>query len=124
MVKGIGVDMVEVAEVKRLMRDAGGFIKKTFTEKEVELSGDAASKEEYFSARFAVKEAVFKAVAHLTEKKTFDFRRVETLNAPDGHPYVNLSGELAPLFAEAGIEELLVSISTEKEYVIAFVIAQ
>lgn len=124
MIKGIGVDMVKIETVRELMQVSDGFVKKSFTKREIELSKNAYSKEEYFSSRFAVKEAVFKAVARLTARKTFDFRKVETLNAEDGHPFVNMTGELKLLFEEVGIKNLYVSISTEDEYVIAFVVAE
>lgn len=124
MVKGIGVDMVKVATIREFIQISDAFVKKTFTEKEIEMSQEAGSKEEYFSSRFAVKEAVFKAVARLTERKAFDFRKVETLNAEDGHPFVNMTGELESLLDEAGVSNLHVSISTEDEYVIAFVVAE
>jgi len=124
MVKGIGVDIVKVATVQGYMEHSDAFVKRTFTEKEIELAKKAYSKPEYFSSRFAVKEAVFKAVAQHTSKKAFDFRKVETLNAEDGHPFININESLKPLLEEAGIQELQVSISTEEEYVIAFVVAQ
>lgn len=124
MVKGIGVDMVEVNTVREMMERSDSFVRRTFTERERGLAEHAVSGEEFFAGRFAVKEAVFKALAHLTEKKTFDFRIVETLKEEDGSPFVNTEGELAGIMAEAGVRCLHVSISTEKEYVIAFVVAE
>lgn len=124
MMKGIGVDMVKVDTVRKLMERSDSFVKHTFTEREILLSEQAVSKEEFFSGRFAVKEAVFKALAHLTEEKTFDFRIVETLKREDGSPFINIEGKLSEIMREAGVGKLLVSISTEEEYVIAFVTAE
>lgn len=124
MIKGIGVDMVAIDTVREMMARSDSFVKHTFTEREIKLSEQAVSKEEFFSGRFAVKEAAFKALAHLTRQKTFDFRMVETLKHEDGSPFVNTDGKLSEIMRDAKAEYLLVSISTEKEYAIAFVTAE
>ncbi len=78
---------------------------------------------EYFAGRFAVKEAVFKAVAHLTPSGHFDLRITETLHDKNGCPFITLTGPLAPVLAEAGVTALHVSITTEGDYAAAFVVA-
>jgi holo-[acyl-carrier protein] synthase len=125
MIKGIGVDMVDVREIMRYMETfKQTFINKTFTPREVEASALLPNPAEYLAARFAAKEAVFKAIARLTKEKGFDFRIVETLNEIDGHPFVNISGELKTLMNEADITSLLISITTEGDYATAFVVAE
>lgn len=125
MIRGIGVDMTEIHEVQRLAEATGpSFVERTFTEKEREASQKTADQWEYLAARFAVKEAVFKALAHLTEKKAFDFRKIETLNSKDGSPCVTLTPMLRELMDEAGVDTIHVSITHEKEYACAFVIAE
>ena len=125
MVRGIGVDMTEIKEVKRLAETTdGSFVARTFSEVEREDSFKAADRWEYLAARFAVKEAVFKALAHLTKERTFDFRKIETLNYEDGLPYVVLTPMLQTIMEETGVRKLHVSITHEKEYACAFVIAE
>lgn len=125
MVLGIGFDLTEIKEVKRLAEDVGeAFLSKTFSQRERENSEAAADPWEYLASRFAAKEAVFKALAHLTKDKTFDFRIVETLNYEDGSPYVNITPVLEGLMKEAGVKRLIVSITHEKDYAGAFVIAE
>ena len=124
MVKGIGVDMVDVREIARFIAISGDtFIKHTFSEREVIASKEAPNQAEYLSTRFAAKEAVFKAIAHNTKDKGFDLRIVETLNESDGFPYISISEELRGLLDEAGVGSIHVSISTEGDFAIAFVIA-
>ena len=124
MVRGIGVDMVDVREIARFIAVSGDtFVNRTFTTREVIASKEAPNQAEYLATRFAAKEAVFKAIAHNTGDKGFDLRIVETLNESDGFPYINVSGELRALLDEAGVGSLLVSISTEGDFVIAFVLA-
>lgn len=125
MIRGIGIDMVEIKEVKRLAQASGEtFIERTFTKREKEASLNAADRWEYLAARFAAKEAVFKALAHLTKEKTFDFRQIETLNQEDGAPYVALTPMLRATMKEAGALRLHISLTHEKEYACAFVIAE
>ncbi len=121
----IGVDMVEIGEIRRLLEpENGAFFRRTFTEGERLASQKVPDAAEYLATRFAVKEAVFKALGKHTAAKVFDFRRVETLNAPDGSPYVVVDEFLRPLMAEGGFTELAVSITTEGPYAVAFVAAQ
>ncbi len=125
MVRGIGIDLTEIREVKRLAEEVGeAFVLKTFSQTERENVKNAAEPWEYLASRFAVKEAVFKALAHLTKEKTFDFRIVETGNHEDGAPYVKITPVLKALMEEAGVKQLLVSVTHEKDYAGAFVIAE
>jgi phosphopantetheine--protein transferase-like protein len=125
MVLGIGIDLVEIKELKRLVEDVGeAFVVKTFTERERKASEKAKNPSEYLASRFAVKEAVFKALAPLTEEKTFDFRKVETLCNEDGSPYIHLTPALKKMAEEAGVKNLLVSLTHEGDYAGAFVIAE
>lgn len=125
MVLGIGMDLTEIKEVKRLAEEVGeAFVTKTFSQTEREASGAAPDCWEYLASRFAVKEAAFKALAHLTQKKSFDFRIVETLNHEDGSPYIKITPALKALMEEAGVKRLLVSVTHEKDYAGAVVLAE
>ena len=124
MVRGIGVDMVRIERVDHLLNTLKpGALAKMFRENELAEAWKKARPAEYLAARFAVKEAVFKAVASLLPEKRFDLRIVETLNHEDGSPYVNITGELAHVLEKASVTRLFVSITTEGEYAAAFVTA-
>ena len=117
--------MTEIKEVRRLAEvSVEAFIERTFTEREREDSIKTADRWEYLAARFASKEAVFKALAHLTKERSFDFRKIETLNWDDGRPYVVFTPMLRALTEEAGVERIHISLTHEKEYACAFVIAE
>jgi len=126
MIRGIGVDTVRIQELARLIAASrsGSFLRRTFSERELAASQKTACQAEYLATRFAAKEAVFKALAHLTQKQWFDLRIVETLNNPDGSPYVNVSQTLQAVLAEAKADTLHISITTEGDYATAFVIAE
>ena len=95
-----------------------------FTAGERAYAARAVRDDEYFATRFAVKEAVFKAVAHLLDERFFDYRLVETLNREDGLPVVTKAGQLGAVLIQAGVKNLHVSITTQDDYATAFVIAE
>lgn len=127
MIIGIGVDMVYIPEISRYQDQAGdSFFVHTFTDAErkgAERIPDS-QKATYFAGLFASKEAAFKALGHHSKEKVWDFRCVETLHHEDGAPYIHPTEELKQHMEEAGVTELLVSITNEKDYAQAFVLAQ
>lgn len=125
MVKGIGVDTVDMNEISRLIKRSNqAFLNRTFTKKEIEISRTVPDQMAYLAARFAAKEAVFKAIAHLTKEKSFDFRMVETLNEEDGSPVVSMDETMRQITKTAGINSILISLTTEGCYATAFVVVQ
>lgn len=126
LVLGIGVDSVDIEEMARFCVDReGSFARRTFSASERAEAYARADWASVLAGKFAVKEAVFKALAWRTAEG-FDFRAVETLEDANGRPCVTM-GEgtaLAPVFAEAGVRELLVSITNERGLATAFVLAQ
>ena len=133
MIKGIGIDTTRISRIEKMVNTlTDGALGRLFTEAELSEAANrgGAASYEYLATRFAAKEAVFKALAPLTEKKRFDLRIVETLNTPDGAPYVNpiyksLQDEkLDSILQETGVTALHISMTTEGDYATAFVIAE
>ena len=119
---GIGIDLVDIEELRSLdERCSGVFFNRTYTPAEQEEAGKAADKWSYLAGRFAVKEAAFKALAHLLPDRSFDFRIVETLYDIDGSPVITYSEKLAELMSRAGVSAMLVSITNEGPYAAAVV---
>ena len=123
-VKGIGIDLVRISEIKQLdKRTRGSFVARTFTDSEQAEAQSSLNPWMYYAERYAVKEAVFKAVAHLTNTETFDFRIVETLQGANGIPMITQTNALAPILTDANVAHLFVTISSNDNYCIAFVLA-
>ncbi len=119
---GIGIDLVSVRQLQEMeQRTKGAFSARTFTPRELEEADRAQDRWVYLAGRFAAKEAVFKAVAHLLDEKTFDFRLVQTLSDPDGAPRVVCHGALRTIMDRANVSSLLISISNEQDYAVAIV---
>lgn len=124
MIRGIGIDSVDIAEMGRLCEDAeGSFVTRAFTEAERAQAFARRLPAECLAGKYAAKEATFKALAHLTAEG-FDFRVVETLEDENGCPRVTCAGPLATVLAEAGVFSLLVSITNESGIATAVVLAQ
>lgn len=119
---GIGIDLVSVTELRKLdQRTTGAFSRHTFTDRELAEAEVSQDPWVYLAGRFAVKEAVFKAVAHLLSEKSFDFRLVETLRQPDGSPRIICSPALQAILDSANVSSLLVSISNEADFAVSMV---
>lgn len=109
----IGNDIIQIARIKRLYQRFGKrFLEKVFTEKEIEYcESKGAGKYNSYAARFAGKEAVFKAISDLLDNKySIQWKDIEILNDDNGKPYVNLKN------IKSNIE---ISLSHEKDYAIA-----
>ncbi len=126
MIKGIGIDLCMISRIQRILdREGpdGPFFRRTFTSAEQQESVGKHDLASFLAARFAVKEAVYKAVAPLT-KTGFDLRIVESLHRSDGSPYVSVTDRLRPYLEEAGISDLHLSVTTEGDYAQALVISE
>lgn len=125
MIRGVGIDMVEVATVKRLTRNPS-FVTRTFTEEERIEAERAGDPSQYFAGRFAVKEAAFKATAAACSSASdiFDLRQFSCLKGADGAPRVVPDEAVSAVLEAAGWEDLLVSLTHEGGWAIAIVMAQ
>ena len=112
-----GVDIIEISRVQKSIDNSGvGFLNKIFTEKEIEYcEKKGKSRYEHYAARFAVKEAVFKAISKtLEDKYSISWKDIETTNDEQGRPRVEISNINNNI-----IEDIDISISHCKEYAIA-----
>ncbi len=117
---GVGIDLVYVPEIRRRTeREDSAFLLRTFSEREREIAFREPDPAAFLAGRFAAKEAVFKAAAHLLPEKGFDFRLVETVREADGSPRVCLPEGLWARLAAVGVEDVLISISGEGDFAVA-----
>lgn len=114
-----GTDIVNVNRIKASIEELGDkFKKRVYTDEEISYcESRRMCKYESYAARFAAKEAVYKAISP-TKEQNGVFTEVEVLNENTGRPYVVLHGELAKL---AGDKKIEISLSHEKEFAIATV---
>lgn len=111
-----GTDIIEVCRIKEsIERKGDNFLNKIYTEKEIEYCNSKNNmKYQHFAARFAAKEAIFKAISNtLKDKYEITWKDVEILNDENGRPYVHF------LNNNYNIKQIDISISHLKEYAIA-----
>ena len=87
-----GTDIIEIDRIKDAIK-SDTFIKKIFTEKEIEYceSKKDPARIQSYAARFAAKEAIFKAISKvLLLDYGMEWKSIEILKEETGRPYVNL----------------------------------
>jgi holo-[acyl-carrier protein] synthase len=117
MVKGLGIDIIEVKRIKRLMEQYGDkFFKRILTDSEISYCKSFANPEVHFAGRFASKEAYSKAIG-TGVSKDFKWKDIEILNDRRGKPYIHHINE-----NEYSKFHFDISISHTKDYGCAVVV--
>ena len=109
MIKGVGVDVIEVERLRRSLERCKGFRERIFSSREIELCLRSRDPFPRFAARFAAKEAFFKATG-----LKIPWNRIEVLNDPTGAPHFSLPEPIAG--------RLHLSLSHLKESAVAMVV--
>lgn len=115
-----GTDIIEIERIKESIESLGEkFLKKVFTENEIQYcESKKTQKYQHYAARFAAKEAMFKAISEsLPDKFALSWSDYEVLNDETGRPTVKIKG-----FDLSNIEDIDLSISHCKQYAIATVV--
>lgn len=112
-----GIDIIEVSRIQDSIENLGDkFLNKIFTPLEIEYCmSKKQMKYQHFAARFAAKEAIFKAMSNLLEDKyEITWTDVEILNNEIGKPVVHFINK-----AYHSIEQIDISLSHLKDYAVA-----
>lgn len=115
-----GTDIIEIDRIKESIEELGEkFLKKVFTEGEIlYCESKKAQKYQHYAARFAAKEAIFKAISDsLPDKFALSWCDYEILNNEVGRPSVKIKN-----FDLSKIENVDLSISHCKKYAVATVV--
>ena len=122
---GIGGDIVTNKRIKSSIKNKD-FITRTFSRNEILNSKKILNKTNYYSKRFAAKEALAKAIG-TGFRNGLNFKDIQILNNKLGKPYYVINSKIENLIKKIKkIKnfDLFLSISDEKEYSIAFTIIQ
>lgn len=122
MIVGTGID---IAEPKRLEEAAGRygarFLQRLFTPKEIAYCEQKRNKWERYAARFAAKEAAFKALG-TGWRQGVRWREVEVRNLSSGKPTLELSGQTKKIARRQGVRHISLTITHTEQFVLAQVI--
>ncbi len=115
-----GIDIIEIARVKKSIENFGQtFINKIYTEDEVAYcESKGKQKYQHYAARFAAKEAAFKAISEiLKDKYELTWKDYEVRIDQNGKPKINIHN-----LEKNKIESIDISISHCKQYAVANVV--
>ncbi len=119
----VGVDICSVARITEVHKRYGEkFLRRVLTADEISY---VKSAEKHMvtriAARFAAKEAVVKVLG--TGWVGVGWQEVELVRMPSGEPRLQLHGRARARAELLGLSQFEVSMSHEKEYAVAFVVA-
>ena len=123
MVTGVGIDMIETQRVQAKISKESGFREMVFSENEINYCESKANKFEHYAARFAAKEAFFKALGTGWKNGT-SFNEIEITNEDSGKPELVLLGETAKTIGPMSIGKISVSLSHLKDIAAAVVVIE
>ncbi|MCP4759653.1 MAG: holo-[acyl-carrier-protein] synthase [Planctomycetes bacterium] len=118
-----GVDLVEIERIESLLTSHGSqFLERVFTEDEQRYAETSRNlRGERYAARFAAKEAVFKALKCGWAGGTA-WTDIGVTHEPGGAPCISLGGRTAVIAKEQGISTWIVSLSHTRGLAMASVI--
>lgn len=123
MIKGIGVDMVEIERVGRLIEQDRGFAERVFTEREIAYCESKFSRAQHYAARFTAKEAFFKALG-TGFRDGMSWRDVEVENDELGKPQLRLAAVALRQFRRRRLKRALLSLSHTRGMAVALVVIE
>ena len=122
MIVGTGVDILETSRVEEALQKHGErFAKRVCTPAEIAYCGKFKNQAERLAARFAAKEAAFKALG-TGWSAGVRWVDVEITHSPRGKPELILRGQAEEIARRMGVIRTAVSISHSDRYVVAQVI--
>ena len=122
---GIGVDIVSNLRIKKSIKN-NSFVNRVFSKSEVYQSKKTLNKSNYFSKRFAAKEAFMKALG-TGFRFNANFKDISVINNIEGKPELKITNNIKKLLInrlKVKKFNLFISLSDEKNYSIAFVVIQ
>jgi len=124
MILGVGIDLVKITKTEKLLGKFGErFLRKVFTEREIQEGKSRAKPYEEFSAWFAAKEAVQKALG-AGIFAGIRFVEIEVIAEPGKKPLLQLFGKAKQRAEEIGGGEIYLSISHESDYAMAIAVME
>ena len=122
---GIGVDIVDNSRITKSLKN-NLFIKRIFSNSEILIAEKLKDKKNYYSKRFAAKEAFAKSIG-TGFRNNLNFKDISIINNKVGKPSFIISNKIKKIIKKefkVSSFNFLLSISNEKKYSIAYVILQ
>lgn len=121
MIKGIGIDIIEIRRIELAIQKNNGFLKRLFNASEIQIFEEKGFKASNIAGFFAAKEACLKALG--TGLRGMQWRDIEICNDSLGKPYVLLHNNAKEIAYRNNIGEILLTISHSRDNAVAQAIA-
>jgi holo-[acyl-carrier protein] synthase len=123
LIFGIGTDIIEVARMEEKLLRTEGLKAEVFTPAEIAYCESKKYPAQHFAARFAAKEAFFKAMG-TGWADGYRFAEIEVVNDPSGRPRLRVHGRVEGFCRDRGVAGMQVSLAHVKEYAKAVVVLE
>ena len=124
MIAGLGIDIIGYDRIKKSISEIGtDFLTRIFSEEEISYCSDKINSHENFAARFAAKEALFKAFG-TGLRGSLCWTDVVIKNIDNGAPAIELHGGSKEMADKLGIVNIFVSLTHADGYAVAVVILE
>ena len=122
---GIGVDIIDNSRITKSIKN-NLFIKRIFSNSEILIAKNIKDKKNYYSKRFAAKEAFAKSVG-TGFRNNLNFKDISIVNDKLGKPSFIINEKIKKIIKKqfkVSSFNFFLSISDEKKYSVAYVILQ
>lgn len=124
MIKGIGIDTVEISRIQRFLDDDNqALLNRLFTDHEQQYCRRRKQAAACLAARFAAKEALVKALG-TGLRDGLSWVEMEVVNDTLGKPELNIFGRTQELIAKQGTLAIHLSLSHDGDNAVAFVVLE
>ncbi|MFZ5969463.1 MAG: holo-ACP synthase [Bacillota bacterium] len=121
MIKGVGIDIIEIERIERAIQKNHRFLEKVFHCNEIMFFQENKVTTNTIAGTFAAKEAVVKALG--TGLRNFGWHDIEIKRDSLGKPVAMLHGNAHQIMMEKDIADIMITISHCKLYAVAQAIA-
>lgn len=119
-IRGLGVDICEIARMERALARHPTMRERVFTPEEIAYCDSKARPSESYAGRFAAREAVIKALGGYPGKRWQD---ISVTRERSGAPAILLQGNARRRADMLGVSEVLVTFTHERTNAVAFAVA-
>src|SRR6266849_1895698 len=124
MIVGTGIDIAEIPRIAQaLARHGDRFLRRVFTDGEIQYCDSKANRVERYAARFAAKEAAMKALG-TGWSRGVRWRDIEVARQPGGRPTIKFHGKAQEFASRLHARNVSLSLSHTPEQAIASVILE
>lgn len=121
MIKGTGIDIIEIERIQKAMDRNPRFLERLFRENEINILRENQFKPSSVAGFFAAKEAILKALG--TGLRNLSWQDIEIYKDKMGKPHVKLHNNALKTAYSRDINQIHISISHSRDNAVAQAIA-